>query len=359
MKPDVLIIGAGLYGATAAALLKRAGKRVLVLERREHIAGNCFDEVREGQRVCAYGAHVFHTNDERVWRFVQQFGAWQSVTHRKYARIGDTLYAFPINLMTLHQLWGVTTPAEAEAELVRRCQRQPNPTANLEAWCLHLIGPELYELFIKGYTEKMWGRPCTELPHTIVARVPIRSNYEDRYFSDRWEAVPTEGYTALIGAMLDGCEVRTGVDWLKDRADYGADLTIYTGPIDALYDYRYGKLDYRSLDFEWTEQSGDIQGALTVNYPELHVPHIRTEEYAHLWRGAGGWLCTTTPQAFDDPSRDALYPVQDAESMERLSKYRALQDDRLIIGGRLGEYRYYNMDQAIASAMKTVRGIIC
>ena len=358
MRPDVLIIGAGLYGATCAALLRRAGKRVLVLERREHIAGNAYDEVRDGQRVCAYGAHVFHTNDDTVWRFVQQFGDWQAVTHRKYAKVGHRLYAFPINLMTLHQLWGVTTPAEAERELAKRRSPQPNPHASLEAWCLHTIGAELYELFIKGYTEKMWERPCNELPHTIAARVPVRTSYDDRYFSDRWEAVPREGYTALIGAMLEGCEVRTGVDWLADRKDYGASLTIYTGPIDALYGYRFGRLDYRSLDFAWSRGDGDIQGALTVNYPERTVPHIRTEEYAHLWKGAGGWLCTTTPAAYDDPARDALYPVQDAESMERLARYKALRDDRLIVGGRLGEYRYYNMDQAIASAMKTVRRII-
>lgn len=357
MTPDVLIIGAGLYGATAAALLRRAGKRVLVLERRLHIAGNCYDEVRDGQRVCAYGAHVFHTNDARVWRFVQEFGDWQFVTHRKYARVGDRLYSFPINLMTLHQLWGVTTPAEAEQELARRRLPQPEPHASLEAWCLHTIGPELYELFVKGYTEKMWGRSCAELPHTIAARVPVRTSYDDRYFSDRWEAVPVAGYTALIAAMLEGCEVRTGVDWLKDRRDYGASLTIYTGPIDALYAYRYGALVYRSLDFHWTQQQGDIQGALTVNYPERDVPYIRTEEYAHLWRGVGGWLCTTVPAAYT-PMRDALYPVQDTESRARLAQYQALQSDSLIIGGRLGEYRYYNMDQAIASAMKTVRGII-
>lgn len=351
----VLIVGAGIYGATCAALLRRAGHQILLVERRPHIAGNCYDEVRAGQRVCAYGAHVLHTNDARVWRFVQQFGDWSPVAHRKYAMVAGRLYAFPINLMTLYQLWGVTTPDEAKEALAQRQIPQADPHANLETWCLHTIGEELYTLFVKHYSEKMWGRPCAELPASIAARVPVRTDYDDRYFSDRWEAVPEAGYTALIGAMLEGCEVRTGVDWLADRQDYGADLTIYTGPIDTLYGFRFGRLDYRSLDFAWEQRPS--QGALTVNYPGADVPHIRSEEYAHLWKGPGGALCITTPAAYDARERDALYPVRDAASMRRLAQYQAIPADRLIVGGRLGEYRYYNMDQAIASAMQAVRAV--
>ena len=355
---DVLIVGAGPFGATAAALLHRAGKRVLVVERRPHVAGNCYDEMRDEQRVNTMGGHIFHTNSEAVWAFVQAFGDWTPIQHRKYARVGRRLYAFPISLMTLHQLWGVCTPDEARTELERRRTPQADPAASLETWCLHTIGPELYELFVKGYTEKMWGQSCASLPASIWRRIPVRTTYDDRYFEDRWEAVPTNGYTALVEAMLEGCEVRLGVDYLKERdaLDALAPLLIYSGPLDAFFGYEYGKLTYRSLAFAWGHGE---QGALTVNYPAADVPHIRTTEFRYLWnRGAAETpLLYETPTAYDDPAQEALYPVRDAENDERARRYRALPTTA-IIGGRLGDFQYYNMDQVIASAMKIVRGIL-
>jgi UDP-galactopyranose mutase len=358
---DVLIVGSGFFGATVAAKLREAGRRVLVLERRDHVAGNAADTLLDGQRVCKFGAHIFHTSNKEIEAFVRQFGAWQPVTHRKYARVGTSLYAFPINLMTLYQLWGVTSPSEAKEELERRRLPQSNPHANLEAWCLHSIGPDLYELFMKHYTAKMWGRPCHELPATIVKRIPVRLSYDDRYFDDPFEAVPQNGYVDLVSNMLSGCEVRFGVDYLRDRSrwDALADLTVYTGPLDAFYGYRYGCLAYRSLDFAWSRSPGDIQGALTVNWPGADVARIRTEEYAHLWAGPGGWLCTSTPDAYDDPRKDALYPVRDAESMERLAKYQGLVDgDRTVFGGRLSTYQYINMDAAVGQALKASRHLL-
>lgn len=356
-KYDALVIGAGLFGATAANRLKEAGKKVLVLERREHAAGNAFDEIISGQRVCKFGAHIFHTNNAEIWRFVNRFAEWLPIAHRKYARTNGRLYAFPISLMTLYQLWGVTTPDEAKGELERRRIPQENPTSSLEAWCLHTIGADLYELFIKGYTLKMWGWPCNELPHTIVARVPVRLTYDDRYFSDTWEAYPKDGYTNLVENMLEGVDIHTGVDYLSNRAKYDAlaDLTIYTGPIDKLFDYQYGALDYRSLDFRWRDEPGLGQGSLTVNYPGADDPRLRSEDYRHLWQGPGGMACDTYPDAFDDPAKDALYPVRDRESMERLGKYEGLAHSRLLIGGRLGSYKYLNMDQAIGQALAMVR----
>lgn len=356
-KYDALVIGAGLFGATAAAKLKEAGRRVLVLERREYVAGNAADEVIAGQRVCRFGAHIFHTNSPEIWAFVNRFAEWLPIAHRKYAKVNGNLFAFPINLMTLYQLWGVQTPDEAKGELERRRMPQPNPTANLEAWCLHTVGAELYELFIKQYTLKMWGRPCTELPHTIVARVPIRLTYDDRYFSDTWEAYPKEGYTSLVETMLEGVDVHTGVDYLGNRAKYDslADLTIYTGPIDKLFDCQYGALDYRSLEFRWRSETGLGQGALTVNYPGSDDPRLRSEDYRHMWQGPGGVVCDTYPDAFDDPAKDALYPVRDRESMERLKQYEALISGRLLVGGRLGSYKYLNLDQAIGQALAMVR----
>lgn len=362
-KYDALIVGAGFFGATAAAKLREAGRRVLVLERREYIAGNAADEVRDGQRVCRFGAHIFHTANREIRDFVSRFGTWQPVTHRKYARVGSALYAFPINLMTLYQLWGVTSPQDAKAELERRRCPQSNPHANLEAWCLHSIGPELYELFVKHYTEKMWGRACHELPATIIKRIPVRLSYDDRYFDDPFEAVPQEGYTALIGNMLTGCEVQLGVDYLKDRErwNYLADTVIYTGPLDAFYGFRYGALEYRSLAFGWEHHDApDAQGALTVNWPGADVARIRTEEYKHLWRSddPGSWVCTTEPRAYESPAQEALYPVRDTESMERLRQYGALVDqDSTILGGRLATYRYLNMDAAVGQALKAVRSV--
>lgn len=358
-KYDALIVGAGVFGATAAAKLREAGRRVLVLERRDHVAGNAADEIVNGQRVCRFGAHIFHTNSAEIWAFVNRFAEWLPIAHRKYARVNGKLFAFPISLMTLYQLWGVQTPDEAQKELERRRQPQEQPTASLEAWCLHTIGPELYELFIRDYTLKMWGRPCNELPHTIVARVPVRLTYDDRYFSDTWEAYPKDGYTALVEAMLEGVVVHTGVDYLAKSARWDdlAHMTIYTGPIDALFNYQYGRLDYRSLEFRWRSESGLGQGALTVNYPGADDPRLRSEDYRHLWQGPGGLTCDTYPDAFDDPQKDALYPVRDKESMERLKQYEALVNGRLIVGGRLGSYRYLNLDQAIGQALAMVRGI--
>lgn len=360
---DVLIVGAGLFGATCAERLTRAGKRVLVLERRPHVAGNAYDELVDNQRVSRYGAHIFHTRSADIRNYVQQFAEWIPVTHRKYARIGGRLLAFPISLMTLHQLWGVTTPEEARQALERRRSPQAAPTAHLEAWCLHHIGHELYELFVKGYTEKMWGRPCHELPSTIISRVPVRLSYDDRYFDDPFEAVPRNGYTAMVAWMLSEAEVQCGVDYLADRERYDAmaRMTIYTGPIDAYFDYAEGCLDYRALSFQWQRhEEPDVQGALTVNWPALDVPHIRTEEYRHLWPGAsamdGSWICTSTPRGCDDPQDDAMYPVRDTQSMARLQRYQQRAAAAGVrIGGRLGSYQYLNMDQAIGQALKLVR----
>lgn len=356
-----LVVGAGLFGATCAAVLRRRGWRVTVLERREHVAGNCYDEVIDGQRACRYGAHIFHTNSAAVWDFLQPFADWRQVAHRKYARVDGKLYAFPISLMTLYQLWGVTTPDEAAAELERRRAPQAEPTRSVETWCLHTVGPELYERFVKGYTEKMWGRPCAELPHTIVARVPVRLSYDDRYFSDRWEAVPAAGYTALVGAMLEGCDVHLGVDYLQQRAAWDArhDLTVFSGPLDAFYGYRYGALAYRSLAFSWAWVAGRGQGALTVNYPGHDDDRLRSEEYAHLWPHDAPRVlrCDTRPLAHA-PGADALYPVRDAESMARLAQYAALAaTDRAVIGGRLGQYQYLNIDQVVAAALRRMEAV--
>ena len=350
-----LIVGAGLTGATVARGLRDAGWAVTVIDKRPHIAGNCYDEVVDGQLVNRYGGHIFHTASEVVRAFVQRFATWRPITHLKLATVGASVYSFPINLLTLHQLWGVLTAEEAAAELERRRQPQADPHANAEAWCLHTIGPELYETFIKWYTRKQWGREPSTLPASIVRRVPVRLTWDARCFSDPFEAVPVGGYTAMVAAMLEGCQVHLEADYLADRArwDAGADLTVYTGPIDALYGYRYGPLAYRSLTFAYA--TGPSLGIDTMNYPSGRVPWTRRVDFAQIRRESHPQhvVMTETPAAEGEP----MYPVRDAESTARLARYEALAaaEPRLRVAGRLGAYQYLDMHQAIGAGLKLAR----
>lgn len=358
MRYNALIVGAGLYGATVARTLLDAGWRVLVIERREHVAGNCYDEVADGQLVSRFGGHIFHTADARLWAYVQRFGAWRATAHTVLAEVGRRVLSFPINLMTLHQLWGVTTEAEARAEVERRRLPQPDPHASMEAWCLHTIGPELYETFIRGYTTKQWGRSPAALPASIVRRLPVRYTWDARYFSDPFEGVPVDGYTALVERMLDGADVYLGVDYLANRArwDAYAPVTVYSGPLDALYGHCYGPLAYRSLTFAY--QTGASLGVPTLNAPGLDVPHTRRVDFAAIRREAhpAHVVMTETPAAEGEP----MYPVRDAANAARHAEYEALaaKEPRLLVGGRLGAYSYLDMHQAIAMGLKDGRRLL-
>lgn len=354
---DYVVVGAGLFGAAFSRLAAEAGRRSLVVDRRPHVAGNCFTESVRGIEVHRHGPHIFHTNDERVWAFVNRFAEFHPYVHRCAVRHVDRLLSFPINLLTLHQLWGVTTPAEAEARLAR--ERIPcDQPRSCEDWILSQVGRELYETFFRGYTAKQWNRDPSLLPASIVRRIPIRLTYDDRYFGDRFQGIPVGGYTRLVENMLDHdlIRVETGVDFLAERRRlaHTAPRTVYTGCIDEFFDHRFGRLEYRSLRFEDEFVAGDHQGVAIVNYTEQHVPFTRITEHKHFVGQASLPHSVITREYPADYHEGATpyYPVRDEQNLARYERYRRLATvSNVIFGGRLGTYRYIDMHQVVAQAM--------
>lgn len=351
---DYLVVGAGLSGATFAHLAARAGRRVLVVDRRDHLAGNAHTERVGGVDVHRYGAHIFHTADRAVWEFVTRFGAFLPYHHRVKARHGDRVYSFPINLMTLHQVFGVATPAEAEAVLAAERVPVADP-ANLEEYALGQLGERLYRLFVYGYTKKQWGREPRDLPAAILKRLPVRLTYDDAYFSDPYQGVPADGYTALVGRMLEGVPVELGADYHALAGRVRARKVVYTGPVDRFFDYAHGRLEYRSLRFDHqTLGVPDFQGAAVVNYPEYGVPFTRVVEHKHFTGGRGpGTVVTYEYPADYRETGEPYYPVNDAANTAVYRAYRAAaaRRDGVIFLGRLARYAYFDMHQAIAAAM--------
>ncbi|WP_304226366.1 UDP-galactopyranose mutase [Gracilinema caldarium] len=360
MKYDYVIVGAGLYGASLAYLAKKAGKRCIVLEKRSHIAGNIYTENVEGIAVHRYGAHIFHTNDKKVWEFINLFGEFNSYINSPLAYYKGKLYNLPFNMNTFYQMWGVIRPEEAKAKIEeQRKARYVTEPRNLEEQAINLVGSDIYEVLIKGYTEKQWGRPCTELPPEIIKRLPVRFIFDNNYFNARYQGIPVQGYTALVAAMLEGVEVRLETDFLADKQKWlsEAERLIYTGPIDAYFDYEYGPLEYRSLRFE-TEvlDTDNYQGNAVINYTEREIPYTRIIEHKHFAFGQQPKTVITreyskTWQLGDEP----YYPVGNTENQALYSRYHALaeRERKVIFGGRLGEYKYYDMDQVLARALET------
>ena len=365
---DYLIVGAGLYGATSARLLADAGKKVLVIDRRPHIAGNVYTENVEGIEVHTYGAHIFHANDREVWDFVQRFAEFNRFTNSPVANYKGELYSLPFNMYTFNQMWGVTTPGEAAAKIEeqRKAAGITEPK-NLEEQAIRLVGTDIYEKLIKGYTQKQWGRPCNELPAFIIKRLPVRFTFDNNYFNALYQGIPVEGYTKMVSRMLEGIELKTGVDYLKDKEtfDQMADRVIYTGPIDEYFGYSLGHLEYRSVRFE-TEvlDTPNFQGNAAVNYTDAETPWTRIIE--HKWFTFG-----KTPEGEDipktvisreyssewKPGEEPYYPVNDEKNGKIFAAYKELAEkervngNSVIFGGRLGEYRYYDMDQVIRAAL--------
>ncbi len=363
MKYDVLVVGAGLYGAVCARELTDAGQKVLVVEKRPQVGGNLYTEEVEGIAVHRYGAHIFHTNDAAVWRYVNRFAEFNRFTNAPLARYHDRLFSLPFNMYTFHQLWGVITPAEAEARLAQQRAEVQGEPRNLEEQAIALVGRDLYETLVKGYTEKQWGRDCRELPASVIRRLPLRLTYDNNYFTALYQGIPTQGYTALIRRLLEGAEVQTGVDYLADR-EYlrrQAPKVIYTGPIDAWFDFREGPLAYRTLRFETeTLNLSNYQGNAVVNYTDRETPWTRIIE--HKWftfgrdtqgRELPKTVITREYSREWVPGDEPFYPVGDSVNTALYEKYRALaaQEPGVLFGGRLGEYRYYDMDQVIAAAL--------
>lgn len=355
-KYDYIVVGSGFSGAVFAREAKDAGKKVLVVERRSHIGGNAYTEKRLNIDVHVYGCHIFHTKNERVWSWINRFTNFNNYRHTAKVRHKDVLYSFPINLMTLQQLWGVTTPDAARARL--EASRIPcSDPQTLEEWSLAMVGRELYTTFIEGYTTKQWGMHPRNLPRSIIQRIPIRLDFNDSYFhsQDKHQGIPEEGYTAAFEKILGGIPVELNVDFLRERHifEHLAPKIVYTGPVDELLDYEYGQLDYRSLRFEHEEQLGDFQGCSVVNYAEASVPWTRIIEHKHFMQRENERTIITReyPQTYDG-TNVPYYPMADAANLARYDKYKA-QAKRLgyLLVGRLATYKYLDMDSCIGAAL--------
>lgn len=353
---DYLIVGSGLFGSTFAHEATSRGKKCLIVDKRSHIGGNCYTRKEKGIDVHVYGPHIFHTSNRQVWDFINQFSSFNNYVNRPKSRIENKVYSFPINLMTLHQLWGVTTPDEARKKLQEVTKPCKNPR-NLEEWTISQVGQEIYEKFIYGYTKKQWMRDPKDLPASIIKRIPIRLNYDDNYFNDTYQGIPADGYTSIFERMLLKTEVQLGVDFFKEktRLEKISKKIVYTGKIDEFFNFSLGDLQYRSLKFENEFHSGDYQGNAIVNYPESHVPWTRITEHKHFTpeRNLSDTIITKEYPITCGRDETPYYPIGDEENIRKLNQYQKMAESctNIIFGGRLAEYRYYDMHQVIASAL--------
>ena len=355
---DYLIVGAGLYGTVFAQKAMEAGKTCLVIEKRDHIAGNIYTEAVEGIQVHRYGAHIFHTSNDEVWNYVNRFATFNRYTNSPVANYKGEIYNMPFNMNTFNKMWGVITPAEAQAEIERqRAAHYVAEPKNLEEQAINLVGTDIYEKLVKHYTEKQWGRPCTELPAFIIKRLPVRFIYDNNYFNALYQGIPVGGYTALVEKMLAGAEVRLGVDYLADKAawDAVADKVVYTGPIDAYFGYRLGALAYRSVRFETeTLDLENYQGNAVVNYTDADTPYTRIIEHKHFEFGTQPKTVISREYSAEWKVGDEpYYPVNDEANGALYQQYKALAEgeEKVLFGGRLGEYKYYDMDKVIEAAL--------
>ena len=356
MKYDYLVVGAGLFGAVFAHEAKKAGKNCLVIDKREHIGGNVYTEDVEGIQVHKYGAHIFHTSDKKIWDYVNQFAEFNNYINSPVAVYGDELYNLPFNMNTFSKMWGIKTPDEAKEIIAKQiAELNIDEPANLEEQALKLVGRDVYEKLIKGYTQKQWGRVCTELPAFIIKRLPLRFTYDNNYFNDRYQGIPVDGYTAMVEKMLEGTEVRLSTDYFDVKDEIEADKVIYTGMIDSYYDYKLGVLEYRSVRFE-TEKLDceNYQGNAVVNYTAADVPYTRIIEHKHF--NFGKQPVTVISREYSSEWKqgdEPYYPVNNDRNNDLYEQYKKLAESEgnVIFGGRLGQYKYYDMDKVIAAAL--------
>ena len=359
MRYDYLIVGAGLFGAVFAEKAMAAGKRVLVIDRRNHVGGNIYTEDVEGIQVHKYGAHIFHTNDKTVWEYVNRFAEFNRYTNSPVANYHGELYSLPFNMYTFNKMWGVITPEEAKARIAeQRAAAGITEPKNLEEQAISLVGTDIYERLVNGYTEKQWGRPCTELPAFIIRRLPVRFTFDNNYFNALYQGIPIGGYTAMVERMLFGAELLLGVDYLESKEYYDslADRVVYTGQIDRYFDYCYGYLSYRSVRFE-TEllDTDNYQGNAVVNYTDRETPYTRIIEHKHFEFGTQDKTVISREYSQEwEPGIEPYYPINDERNGALYQKYRALAEKEkgVLFGGRLAEYCYYDMDAVIASALR-------
>ncbi|GBG06361.1 UDP-galactopyranose mutase [Paenibacillus agaridevorans] len=358
---DYLIVGAGLFGSIFAYEAKRKGKRCLVIEKRKHIAGNIYTENREGINVHVYGAHIFHTSNKSVWEYINQFAEFNHFVNSPMAVYEKELYNLPFNMNTFSKMWGVRTPDEAKSIIEAQIKEAgiDNPQ-NLEQQAIRLVGKDIYEKLIKGYTEKQWGRKCTEIPAFIIKRLPVRFTYDNNYFNDRYQGIPIGGYTGIVEKMLDGIDVKLNTDYFEFiKSNPGiASKTVFTGPIDRYFNYRFGDLEYRSLRFETeTLDKDNYQGNAVVNYTSAEIPYTRIIEHKHFEFGQQPRTVITREYSEDWTRNDEpYYPINDTRNNDLYHKYSELaaREGNVIFGGRLGQYKYYDMDKVIEAALAAV-----
>lgn len=355
---DYLIVGSGLFGAVFAEQMTSAGKKCLVIERREHIGGNCYTKEIEGIQVHMYGAHIFRTSNEEIWDYMRRFCKFNHFINSPIANYKGEIYNMPFNMNTFNKMWGVVTPAQAQAKIQEQRKFLSHAPSNLEEHVIQMVGTDIYNKLVKGYTEKQWGRPCTELPASIMRRLPIRFTYDNNYFNDPYQGIPIGGYTAVMEAMLDGSDVQVGCDFSKNRDFYlkMAKRVLYTGAIDEFFEYQYGPLEYRSLRFEHQIlDQENYQGVAVVNYTDRDTPYTRIIEHKHFEFGKQEKTVISKEYPYEwYLGVEPYYPINDEKNQRMLAKYKELAQSQknIIFGGRLGEYRYYDMQDTIASALK-------
>ena len=362
MKYDYLIVGSGLYGAICAYELNKQGKNCLVIEKRDHIGGNIYTEQIEGINVHKYGAHIFHTDNKKVWNYINQFAEFNRYTNSPVARYKDEVYNLPFNMNTFNKLWGVFTPEEAKKKIKEElAETNIDEPKNLEEQAIKLVGKTIYNKLIKGYTEKQWGMKATELPSFIIKRLPVRFTYDNNYFNSKYQGIPIGGYTQIIEKMLDGIDVRLSYDYYdhKDELKDICEKIIFTGPIDKYYDYCFGELEYRSVRFETeTLDMENYQGNAVVNYTDAEVPYTRIIEHKHF--EYGNQPKTVISREYSDKwdkDKEPYYPINNEKNNFLYGKYKELseQDEKVFFGGRLGQYKYYDMDKVIEIALEDLK----
>jgi UDP-galactopyranose mutase len=365
MKYDYIIVGSGFFGSICAYELTKKGKKCLVLEKRNHIGGNCYTSNKNGINVHEYGPHIFHTSNKEVWDWINQFVSFNNFTLRPVANYKGEIYSLPFNMWTFNKLWGVTHPSEAKKIIEKQSSHIEEPS-NLEEQAIKLVGIDIYEKLIKGYTEKQWRKPSNELPKEIIKRLPIRFTYDNNYFNDIYQGIPIGGYTQIFEQLLSNVEVKLGIDYLEDK-EYWNEKTnniIYTGPIDAYFNYQFGELEYKTTKFEHFEIYQDnYQGIAMMNYTDKETPFTRIIEHKHfepeIYVGDYSYLTFEFPTKYIPNKTEPMYPVNDKINNEKYTQYKNLanQEKNIIFGGRLAEYKYYDMHQVIESALNTLNSL--
>jgi UDP-galactopyranose mutase len=359
MKYDYLIVGAGLYGSICAHELTKSGKKVLVIDSRNHIGGNCHTENRDGINIHTYGPHIFHTSNEDVWGWINQFVEFNNYINTPIAHYEGKLYSLPFNMWTFNQLWNVTTPEDAK-NIIESQSNDIDEPKNLEEQAIKLVGRDVYEKLIKGYTEKQWRKPCDELPKEIIKRLPVRYTYNNNYFNDKYQGIPIGGYTQIFEKLLDGIEIRLNTDYFKDTLPEH-DKVIYTGPIDLFFNYTHGELEYKTTRFEHTHftDKSNYQGNAIVNFTSREIPYTRTIEHKHFefTDTPTTWVTTEYPTPYKAGETEPYYPVNDSTNNEIYQKYKLESEklENIHFGGRLAEYKYYDMHQVIESALNYIK----